>query len=92
MADQDFRTCSITGLKVHLPAANLIMANAVAAVVLLLIGGLAAAGVALTRLPAVHLLPADWFYRFLTLHGIAMLIAWIIFFEMEGFIWAPLCF
>jgi len=84
MADQDFRTCSITGLKVHLPAANLIMANAVAAVVLLLIGGLAAAGVALTRLPSIHLLPADWFYRILTLHGLAMLIAWIIFFEMAG--------
>lgn len=84
MADQDFRTCSVTGLKVHLPAQNLIIANAVAAVVLLLIGGLAAAGVALTRLPAVHLLPADLFYRFLTLHGIGMLIAWIIFFEMAG--------
>lgn len=84
MAVQEFRTCSITGLKVHLPAQNLIIANAVAAVVLLLIGGLAAAGVALTRLPAVHLLPADWFYRILTLHGLAMLIAWIIFFEMAG--------
>lgn len=84
MAVQEFRTCSITGLKVHLPAQNLIIANAVAAVVLLLIGGLAAAGVALTRLPAVHLLPADLFYRVLTLHGIAMLIAWIIFFEMAG--------
>ncbi|MBI3752781.1 MAG: cbb3-type cytochrome c oxidase subunit I [Deltaproteobacteria bacterium] len=84
MADQDFRTCPTTGLKVHLPAENLIKANAVAAVVLLLIGGIAALGVALTRWPAVHLLPADWFYRMLTLHGLAMLIAWIIFFEIAG--------
>ena len=82
MAGQDFRTCPTTGLKVHLPAENLIKANAVAAVLLLLIGGIAAAGVALTRWPAIHLLPADWFYRILTLHGLAMLIAWIIFCSM----------
>ena len=84
MADQDFRTCGVTGLKVHRPAEKLIMANAVAAVVFLLIGGLAALGVALTRWPAVHLLPADWFYRILTLHGLAMLVAWIIFFEIAA--------
>jgi cytochrome c oxidase subunit 1 len=30
----------------------------------------------------VHLLPADLFYRFLTLHGLNMLIFFIIFFEM----------
>jgi cytochrome c oxidase subunit 1 len=30
----------------------------------------------------VHLLPADWFYRILTLHGLNMLIFFIIFFEM----------
>ena len=30
----------------------------------------------------MHLLPADWFYRFLTLHGLNMLIFCIIFFEM----------
>jgi cytochrome c oxidase subunit 1 len=36
----------------------------------------------LTRWQAVHLLPADWFYRMLTLHGLNMLIFFIIFFEM----------
>ena len=35
-----FRTCPTTGLKVHLPAENLIKANAVAAVVFLAVGGL----------------------------------------------------
>ena len=79
-----FRTCPVTGLKVHLPAENLIKANAVAAVVFILIGGILALLVALTRWPAVHLLPADLFYRALTAHGLNMLIFWIIFFEIAG--------
>ena len=49
-----FRTCPTTGLKVHLPAENLIKANAVAAVVFLAVGGLFGLLVALTRWPAVH--------------------------------------
>jgi cytochrome c oxidase subunit 1 len=57
-------------------------ANAVVAVVMLLIGGVTALLVTLTRWPAVHLLPADKFYQLLTIHGINMLIFWIIFFEM----------
>src|SRR5678815_5361009 len=38
--------------------------------------------IALTRWPAVHLLPADWFYRLVTFHGLNMLILWILFFEV----------
>ncbi len=38
--------------------------------------------VALTRWPAVHLLPADWFYLVLTGHGANVLLFWIIFFEI----------
>jgi cytochrome c oxidase subunit 1 len=38
--------------------------------------------VALTRWPAVHLLPAEWFYLVLTGHGANVLLFWIIFFEM----------
>src|SRR3990170_6604723 len=79
-----FRTCPVTGLKVHLPAEALIKANAVAAVVFILIGGILALLVALTRWQAVHLLPADLFYRALTAHGVNMLIFWIIFFEIAG--------
>jgi len=82
--DLDFRTCSVTGLKVHRPAETLIKINAVTAVVFLLVGGLLALLVGLTRWPAVHLLPDAFYYRFLTLHGIAMLIAWIIFFEIAA--------
>jgi cytochrome c oxidase subunit 1 len=51
-------------------------------VVFLLVGGLFGLSIALTRWPAVHLLPADWFYLALTAHGFDVLLAWIIFFEM----------
>lgn len=76
------RTCATTGLNVCLEAQRFIKLNAVLAVVCLLMGGLAAIGLVLTRWPAVHLLPADWFYRVLTLHGLNMLIFWILFFEV----------
>ena len=77
-----FRTCPTTGLVFHQPAERLIIVNAVTAVVFLLIGGLLALGVVLTRWPAVHWLAADRFYQVLTAHGINMLIFWIIFFEI----------
>jgi cytochrome c oxidase subunit 1 len=77
-----FRTCQYTGLKVDLAAQKLIIAHAVAAVVFLAIGGLMGLSVALTRWPAVHLLPADWFYLVLTAHGANVLLFWIIFFEI----------
>ena len=77
-----FRTDPGTGLVFHEPAEKLIRWNAVAAVVSLLVGGLLAIGVVLTRWQAVHLLPPDLFYQVLTAHGINMLIFWIIFFEI----------
>ena len=77
-----FRTCEVTGLKVHWHAETLIKVNAVVAVVNFLVGLIAAFGIVMTRWQAVHLLPADLFYRFLTFHGLNMLIFFIIFFEM----------
>ena len=77
-----YRTCPRSGLQFEAGAEKLIIANAVAAVVFLLIGGLLALGVALTRWPAVHWLQPDTFYQVLTAHGIDMLIFWIIFFEI----------
>ncbi len=77
-----FRTCPSSGLVFHEPAEKLMRWNAVAAVVSLLIGGLLAIGVVLTRWQAVHLLPPDRFYQFLTAHGLNMLVFWIIFFEI----------
>ena len=51
-----FRTCAHTGLRVHLTAERLIKVHAVAGVLAILFGGIAALGVLLTRWPAVHLL------------------------------------
>lgn len=77
-----FRTCDTTGLPVCLDAQFFIRINAVIAVVCLLIGGVAALLLALTRWQEVHLLRMDWFYRVLTLHGFNMLIFWLLFFEV----------
>ena len=77
-----FRTCPTTGLKVHRDADNLIKANAVVATVALLIGGIAAILILLTRWQTVHLLSDEQFYRWLTIHGMNMLIFFILFFEM----------
>src|SRR3974377_502595 len=78
----EFRTCQYTGLKVDLAAQALIKANAVAAIVFLAVGGLMGLLVALTRWPAVHLLPADWFYLVLTGPGANVRLFWVIFFEI----------
>jgi cytochrome c oxidase subunit 1 len=77
-----YRTCPRSGLQFEAQAEKLMMANAVIAVVALLVGGVLAIGVVLTRWPAVHWLAADTFYMVLTAHGIDMLIFWIIFFEV----------
>jgi cytochrome c oxidase subunit 1 len=82
MKTQEFRTCPESGLQFHKPAETLMRLNAVLAVVSLLIGGITALAITLTRWPTVHLLPADKFYQLLTTHGINMLIFWIIFFEI----------
>jgi len=71
---EGIRVCPVTGLKVQRDAENLIKINAVMAVVSLLIGGIAALLLALTRWEAVHILPADLYYRFLTIHGMNMLV------------------
>jgi cytochrome c oxidase subunit 1 len=76
------RTCPTTGLRVYATADALIKAHAVVATLALLVGGVAALLVLLTRWQAVHLLDAVWFYRILTVHGMSMLIFFILFFEM----------
>ena len=73
------RSCPATGLRVHPQADALIKANAVAATVALLIGGVAALLVLLTRWQAVHLLDPVWFYRMLTVHGMNMLIFFVFY-------------
>lgn len=79
-----FRTCDITGFKVDLTSEKLIRINAVFAVVSLLIAVIAALLLVFTRWQQMHLLSADWYYRFLTVHGLNALIFWIVFFEIAG--------
>jgi cytochrome c oxidase subunit 1 len=77
-----FRTCQATGRRIERGAERLIKVHAVASVVALLIGAVAAVLIVLTRWQAVHLLPAEWFYRILGVLGMSMLIFFIIFFEV----------
>ena len=83
-----FRTCPATGRRIDRGAERLIKVHAVSSVVSLLIGAIAAVLLVLTRWQAVHLLPAAWFYRILGVHGMSMLIFFIIFFEMAVLIFA----
>jgi len=76
------KPCATTGLPLCPTSSRFVRYNAVLAVVSLLIGGIGALLLALTRWQAVHLLPVDWFYRILTLHGMNMLIFWILYFEV----------
>jgi cytochrome c oxidase subunit 1 len=76
------RVCPVTGLVVNRDSERLVRWNAVAGVVFMLVGVIAALLLALTRWQAVHLLSPVWYYRILTLHGLNMLIFFIIFFEM----------
>jgi cytochrome c oxidase subunit 1 len=82
IASTQFRICPRTGLQFHRSAERLIKANAVAAVVALLVGGILALLVLLTRWQAVHIVDAENFYMVLTAHGLDMLAFWIIFFEI----------
>ena len=75
----EFRTCPVTKLRVHHHADGLIKANAVAATIALVVGGMAALLILLTRWQVVHLLGPVSFYRMLTIHGMSMLIFFIIF-------------
>ncbi|MCC7041546.1 MAG: cbb3-type cytochrome c oxidase subunit I [Burkholderiales bacterium] len=81
-AAAQYRICPRTGLQFHKSAEALIKVNAVAGVVALLLGGVLALLITLTRWQAVHLIDANEFYLILTAHGLDMLVVWIIFFEM----------
>ncbi len=77
-----FRVCPDSGFFFDKSAESLMKVNAVAGAVALLIAGIMALGVILTRWQEVHLLPADMFYQVLTSHGINALLFWVIFFEI----------
>ena len=82
------RECPVTGLRVWSGAQALTLANAVAAVLALALGGFFAMGVAFTRAPSVELLGSDKYYATLTAHGVAALILWPVFFEVAAIVFA----
>jgi len=87
-----FRTCDVTGFKVDLRAEKIARLNAVVAVVSFLIAIIAALLLVLTRWQMFHILPVDWYYRVLTLHGLDGLVFWIIFFELAALVFGSTAF
>jgi len=80
--ENGFRTCSVTGLDLHRTAENHVKLFGLTAVIALLIGGIFAFTVAMTRWEVVGLLePAD-FYIHLSLHAWNLLIFWMVFMEI----------
>src|SRR4029079_1125253 len=86
--EEPSRLCTVTGLRVYAGAQALTLANAVAAVLSLAVGGMFAVGLGMTRAPAVKLLSSDAYYAALTGHGVAALILWPIFFEVAAMVFA----
>lgn len=82
------RTCSVTGLRVYAGAQALTVANAVAAVLALAVGGLFGVSLGLTRAPGLELLSPDLYYAALTGHGVSALILWPVFFEVAAMVFA----
>lgn len=77
-----YRVCPVTGLKVFREAERLIQAVAVAAVVSLLIGGVAALLVVLNRWLGPEVVSPSRYYMWIALHGWNMLVFWIVLFEV----------
>jgi cytochrome c oxidase subunit 1 len=81
--DEDgFRTCGTTGMDVHRTAENLVKLHGLTAVVALLVGGVFAFFVAMTRWELIGWLEPAEFYRFLSIHAWNLLIFWMVFMEI----------
>jgi len=76
------RTCSVTGLDIHESAERPTKLFVLTAVVSLVLGGIAALFVALTRWELVGLLSASSFYTWLSIHAWSLLIFWMVFMEI----------
>jgi cytochrome c oxidase subunit 1 len=80
--DDGFRTCSVTGLDVHRTVERHVKLFGVTAVIAMLIGGIFAFTVAMTRWEVIGLLQPSDFYVHLTLHAWNLLIFWMVFMEI----------
>ncbi|MFT4884064.1 MAG: cytochrome c oxidase subunit 1 [Natronomonas sp.] len=77
-----FRTCSVTGLEIHRSAERYVKLFGLTAVVALLVGGIFAFNVAMTRWEFIGLLDASSYYTHLSMHAWNLLIFWMIFMEI----------
>ena len=80
------RTCAVTGLRVYASAQKLSVANAVAAVLSLAVGGLFGLLIGVSRAPAFEFLGDGAYYAALTGHGVGALILWPVFFEVAAMV------
>lgn len=84
LSKEEFRVCPETNFRIHRKAEPLMIANAVTAIVFLLIGGTMALLMGMHKSPGQvwSVLENADYYLVVSLHGLNMLIFWIIFFEM----------
>lgn len=80
--DTGFRTCSVTGLSVHSSVERHVKLFGLTAVLALLIGGVFAFNVAMTRWELIGLLEPTEFYTHLSLHAWNLLVFWMLFMEI----------
>jgi cytochrome c oxidase subunit 1 len=80
--EEGFRTCSVTGMNIHRSVENYVKLFGLTAVVALLVGGIAAIVVAMTRWELVGLVSASDFYNWLGVHAWNLLIFWMVFMEI----------
>jgi cytochrome c oxidase subunit 1 len=80
--DDGFRTCGVTGLEIHRSAERFVKLFGLTAVVALLVGGIFAFTVALTRWEVIGLLGPGDFYTHLSMHAWNLLIFWMVFMEI----------
>jgi cytochrome c oxidase subunit 1 len=80
--DDGFRTCGVTGLDIHRTAENHVKLFGLTAVVAMLVGGIFAFTVAMTRWEVIGLLAPSDFYTHLSLHAWNLLIFWMVFMEI----------
>ncbi|MDY6817412.1 MAG: cbb3-type cytochrome c oxidase subunit I [Halobacteriales archaeon] len=80
--DDGFRTCGVTGLDIHESAEDMVKLFGLTAIIALLVGGIFAIFVALTRWELIGLLDASTFYKYLSMHAWYLLIFWMVFMEI----------
>lgn len=79
---EGFRTCSVTGLRIHRSVERYVKLFALTAVVALLVGDISAIFVALTRWEVIGLADPPAFYKWLSIHAWNLLIFWMVFMEV----------